>query len=109
MAADSTVGFEKPPTQVEFARLELDYTIVSKRKLLRLVNEGHVSGWDDPRMPTMAGLRRRGGPPKAIRDFDINDYKTKSELTRIKLYTTVTAAIRYKNLIGQRFLALARR
>ena len=48
-------GFENPPTQIEFARLELDYTVVSKRKLLRLVNEGHVSGWDDPRMPTIAG------------------------------------------------------
>ena len=62
-------GFESPPTQIEFARLELDYTIVSKRKLLRLVNEGHVSGWDDPRMPTLAGLRRRGVTPEAIRTF----------------------------------------
>jgi glutaminyl-tRNA synthetase len=58
-----------PPTQIEFARLELDYTIVSKRKLLRLVNEGFVSGWDDPRMPTLAGLRRRGVTPEAIRAF----------------------------------------
>ncbi|MDQ3809512.1 MAG: glutamine--tRNA ligase/YqeY domain fusion protein [Chloroflexota bacterium] len=63
------VGFENPPTQVEFARLELDYTVLSKRKLLRLVNEGHVSGWDDPRMPTIAGLRRRGVTPEAIRAF----------------------------------------
>ncbi|MEJ7810264.1 MAG: glutamine--tRNA ligase/YqeY domain fusion protein, partial [Gemmatimonadaceae bacterium] len=62
-------GFETPPTQIEFARLELDYTIVSKRKLLRLVNEGHVSAWDDPRMPTLAGLRRRGVTPEAIRAF----------------------------------------
>lgn len=62
-------GFENPPTQIEFARLELDYTVLSKRKLLRLVNEGHVRGWDDPRMPTLAGLRRRGVPPEAIRDF----------------------------------------
>ncbi len=62
-------GFEKPPEQTEFARLELDYTVVSKRKLLRLVNEGHVSGWDDPRMPTIAGLRRRGVRPEAIRAF----------------------------------------
>jgi len=63
------VGFETPPTQVEFARLELDYTVLSKRKLLRLVNEGHVSGWDDPRIPTIAGLRRRGVTPEAIRAF----------------------------------------
>jgi len=62
-------GFEHPPTQIEFARLELDYTILSKRKLLRLVNEGHVTGWDDPRMPTVAGLRRRGVRPEAIREF----------------------------------------
>ncbi len=63
------VGFERPPVQVEFARLEVDYTVLSKRKLLRLVNEGHVAGWDDPRMPTIAGLRRRGVRPEAIRAF----------------------------------------
>ena len=62
-------GFERPPEQTEFARLELDYTVLSKRKLLRLVNEGHVCGWDDPRMPTIAGLRRRGVTPEAMRDF----------------------------------------
>src|SRR5215210_3331755 len=62
-------GFDHPPTQVEFARLELDYTVLSKRKLLRLVKEGKVSGWDDPRMPTVAGLRRRGVTPEAIRNF----------------------------------------
>jgi len=58
-----------PPHQYEFARLDVTYTIVSKRKLLRLVNEGHVSGWDDPRMPTLSGLRRRGYTPEAIRTF----------------------------------------
>jgi glutaminyl-tRNA synthetase len=63
------VGFERPPEQTEFARLQLDYTVLSKRKLLRLVKEGHVSGWDDPRMPTIAGMRRRGVTPEAIRDF----------------------------------------
>jgi len=63
------VGFERPPEQTEFARLVLDYTVVSKRKLLRLVNEGHVSGWDDPRMHTLSGIRRRGVTPEAIRDF----------------------------------------
>ncbi len=62
-------GYETPPMQVEFARLELDYTVLSKRKLLRLVNEGHVSGWDDPRMPTIAGIRRRGVTPEALRNF----------------------------------------
>ena len=62
-------GFDRPPEQTEFARLELDYTVMSKRKLLRLVNEGHVTGWDDPRMPTIAGLRRRGVTPEALRIF----------------------------------------
>jgi len=57
------------PQQIEFARLNLSHTIMSKRKLLELVNEGLVSGWDDPRMPTLAGLRRRGYTPEAIRDF----------------------------------------
>jgi len=57
------------PQQIEFARLNLTYTVMSKRKLLQLVEQGHVSGWDDPRLPTLAGLRRRGYPPEAIRDF----------------------------------------
>ena len=57
------------PQQIEFARLNLTYTIMSKRRLIKLVKEGHVRGWDDPRMPTLSGLRRRGIPPKAIRDF----------------------------------------
>ncbi len=57
------------PQQIEFARLNLNYTVLSKRKLLRLVQEGHVSGWSDPRMPTLSGMRRRGYPPVAIRDF----------------------------------------
>jgi len=55
--------------QIEFARLNLNYTVVSKRKLLRLVKEGHVKGWDDPRMPTLRGLRRRGYTPEAICEF----------------------------------------
>ena len=58
-----------PPKQREFARLNLSYTIMSKRKLLQLVNEGVVSGWDDPRMPTISGLRRRGYTPNSIRNF----------------------------------------
>ena len=57
------------PKQIEFARLNLTHTLLSKRKLLQLVQEGHVAGWDDPRMPTLAGLRRRGYTPAAIRDF----------------------------------------
>ena len=57
------------PQQIEFARLNLNYTILSKRRLLRLVDEGHVAGWDDPRMPTLSGLRRRGYSPEAIRTF----------------------------------------
>jgi glutaminyl-tRNA synthetase len=57
------------PRQYEFARLNLGYTVLSKRVLTQLVRDGHVAGWDDPRMPTLAGLRRRGVPPVAIRDF----------------------------------------
>jgi glutaminyl-tRNA synthetase len=57
------------PHQYEFARLNLTYTVLSKRVLTTLVRDGHVNGWDDPRMPTLAGLRRRGVPPAAIRDF----------------------------------------
>ena len=57
------------PRQIEFARLNLSYTVLSKRKLAELVAGGHVSGWDDPRMPTLSGLRRRGYTPEAIRNF----------------------------------------
>jgi len=57
------------PQQIEFARLNISYTILSKRKLLQLVTDGHVSGWNDPRMPTISGLRRRGYPAAAIRNF----------------------------------------
>lgn len=57
------------PQQIEFARLNLSYTLMSKRKLLALVTEGHVKGWDDPRMPTLSGYRRRGYTPEAIRNF----------------------------------------
>ena len=57
------------PRQIEFARLNVSHTVISKRKLLQLVNEGVVAGWDDPRMPTLSGLRRRGYTPESIRDF----------------------------------------
>lgn len=60
---------DRHPQQIEFARLNLSYTILSKRKLVELVERGLVSGWDDPRMPTLAGMRRRGFPPGAIRNF----------------------------------------
>ena len=67
------------PRQYEFARLSLTYTVLSKRRLIQLVTEGHVDGWDDPRMPTLAGLRRRGIPPAAIRDFARRIGVTKSD------------------------------
>lgn len=67
------------PRQIEFSRLSLTYTVLSKRRLLQLVEEGHVSGWDDPRMPTIAGLRRRGYTPEAIRDFCSRIGVTKAE------------------------------
>ena len=63
------LDFEDPPRQIEFARLNLTHTVLSKRKLLELVEGKHVDGWDDPRMPTLTGMRRRGYPPAAIRDF----------------------------------------
>ena len=63
------VGVECHPQQIEFARLNLTYTVMSKRMLLELVEEGHVTGWDDPRMPTICGLRRRGYTPASIRTF----------------------------------------
>ncbi len=67
------------PRQYEFSRLELHYTITSKRKLLQLVNDKHVSGWDDPRMPTISGMRRRGYTPEGIREFAKRIGVSKSE------------------------------
>ena len=63
------VSVPSKPRQIEFARLNIDHTVMSKRKLRQLVEEGRVSGWDDPRMPTLCGLRRRGYTPKSIRNF----------------------------------------
>ena len=57
------------PKQREFARMNLSYTVTSKRKLIELIDQGHVSGWDDPRMPTISGLRRRGYTPASLRKF----------------------------------------
>ncbi len=75
------------PQQIEFARLNLSHTVLSKRKLIRLVEEGYVSGWDDPRMPTIAGLRRRGYTPEAIRGFceDVGVGKVKGVVDLHKL------------------------
>ncbi len=67
------------PQQIEFSRLNLEYTVMSKRKLTELVAEGHVEGWDDPRMPTIAGIRRRGFTPASIRDFSARVGVSKSE------------------------------
>lgn len=83
----NAAGFDHPPEQTEFARLELDYTVLSKRKLLRLVNEGHVTGWDDPRMPTIAGMRRRGVTPEALRKFcDVIGVARKPARTELATY-----------------------
>lgn len=73
------VGFDVPPRQYEFSRLNIDHTLTSKRKLKRLVDMGVVLGWDDPRMPTVAGMRRRGYTPEGLRDFCERIGITKSE------------------------------
>jgi glutaminyl-tRNA synthetase len=73
---------ENKPRQIEFARLNMTYTVMSKRKLRRLVEEKYVSGWDDPRMPTLCGMRRRGYTPEAIRDFVVRAGFSKTITTR---------------------------
>ena len=70
------------PRQYEFARLNLTYTVLSKRFLLQLVDDGRVRGWDDPRMPTISGIRRRGFPPEAIRDFARDDRRGQARQRR---------------------------
>ncbi|SRR6056297_118461 len=79
------------PRQIEFARLNITYTVMSKRKLLQLVQEKHVTGWDDPRMPTIVGLRRRGYTPESIRNFcdDIGVAKFNSTIDVVKLENAV--------------------
>jgi glutaminyl-tRNA synthetase len=100
-------GFDRPPEQTEFARLELDYTVLSKRRLLRLVNEGYVAGWDDPRMPTIAGLRRRGVTPEAIRAFADTIGVARSD-ARIELATFEHAVRDDLNMRVPRVMAVAR-
>jgi len=73
------ISIDCHPQQIEFSRLNLQYTVMSKRKLTQLVNESHVSGWDDPRMPTIAGLRRRGYTPDSIRTFSDRIGVTKAD------------------------------
>ncbi|MEM9586254.1 MAG: glutamine--tRNA ligase/YqeY domain fusion protein [Planctomycetota bacterium] len=79
------------PRQIEFARLNINFTVMSKRKLLQLVQEKHVSGWDDPRMPTLSGLRRRGYTPESIRDFcaDVGVAKFNSTIDLVRLENAV--------------------
>lgn len=81
-------GVKVRPQQREFARLNLNYTVMSKRKLLQLVEEKRVSGWDDPRMPTVCGLRRRGCTPAAIRDFceriGVSKYESETDLSLLE-------------------------
>ncbi len=90
-----------PSQQREFARLELSYTVMSKRKLLELVQCGAVAGWDDPRMPTISGLRRRGVPPKAIRDF--------CETVGITKYDSLTDIALLEHCVRSELNATARR
>ncbi len=95
------------PQQIEVARLNMTYTVMSKRKLLGLVRDGHVRGWDDPRMPTLAAMRRRGYPPEAIRDFCARIGVARSDRTvEIEL---LEACVRdYLNLHAQRVMAVLR-
>jgi glutaminyl-tRNA synthetase len=76
------------PQQIEFARLNLSYTVMSKRRLLKLVQDGHVKGWDDPRMPTISGLRRRGFSPESIRNFckiiGVNKFNSTVDITLLE-------------------------
>lgn len=99
------LDWEDPPQQIEFARLNLTRTVTSKRRLRQLIEEGYVKDWDDPRMPTLRGLRRRGVPPEAIRNFcdDIGIAKTNSVID----YAQFEHAIReVLNRTAQRAMAV---
>ena len=80
VVSNVSIPYHKP-RQIEFSRLGIDHTVMSKRKLRQLVEEGRVSGWDDPRMPTLCGLRRRGYTPRSIRNFCERVGVTKSDNT----------------------------
>ncbi len=95
------------PEQIEFARLNLSHTVVSKRYLRRLVEEGHVDGWDDPRMPTLSGMRRRGYPPEAIRSFVEGVGLTRRE-NRIQLARLEHAVREQLNRTAPRVMAVLR-
>ena len=89
------------PRQMEFARLNLSYTVMSKRKLLQLVKDKHVSGWDDPRMPTISGLRRRGYTPESIRDFC-------QRIGVARFYSTIDVTV-LENSVREHLNAVAKR
>jgi len=93
--------WDNPPKQTEFSRLNLTYTVMSKRKLLELVRDKHVAGWDDPRMPTVSGLRRRGIPPKAIRKF--------CELVGVTKFNATTDAAFFEHCVREELNAEASR
>ncbi len=103
----SNLTDEPRPKQIEFARLNMSYTVLSKRKLSRLVEEGRVEGWDDPRMPTIAGMRRRGIPPEAIRKFcDMIGIAKKDSLVDVALLEHVIRET--LNRTAQRRMAVLR-
>ena len=89
------------PRQIEFARLNLSYTVMSKRKLLQLVQEKHVSGWNDPRMPTISGLRRRGFTPESLRMFC-------DKIGVARFYSTIDVTV-LENCIREHLNAIAPR
>lgn len=95
------------PRQIEFARLNMSYTVMSKRKLLQLVKENHVGGWDDPRMPTISGLRRRGYTPESLRNFcrDVGVAKFNSMIDVVRLENAVREHL---NRVAPRRMAVLR-
>ena len=95
------------PRQYEFSRLNLTHTVLSKRRLIQLVEDGHVEGWDDPRMPTVRGLRRRGYPPAAIRDFAQRVGVTKSDNV-IEVQLLEHCARELLNKVAERRMAVLR-